>query len=146
MDQEIRLRIILEKPMPDIDFGLQKGSGRIYETVQKQRANVADLVFDFSIRIKGNPDEQQPPGLSGHYVQGPSNSRFVYIDIGTYAGQQNASCSGRLKIPLQNISWDMVHQIAADSSLVLQTRVSGTTKDGKPALGTVKPFNGWHVT
>jgi hypothetical protein len=34
MARELTLRIIIEQPPPGVDFGLQKGSGSVYETVQ----------------------------------------------------------------------------------------------------------------
>ena len=36
------------------------------------------------------------PKFSGSYVQGPSDNKFVYIDIGTYAGQTDNIWSSRL--------------------------------------------------
>ena len=40
------------------------------------------------------------PNFAGPFVQGPAGERFVYINIGTYAGQLNTPWSRRLKIPL----------------------------------------------
>lgn len=37
MERELTLRIVLEKPLAGVDFGLQKGRGSEYETIQKQR-------------------------------------------------------------------------------------------------------------
>ena len=56
MARELTLRIIIEQPPPGVDFGLQKGSGSVYETVQKQRSQGKDLVFEFqpSIRTGGS--------------------------------------------------------------------------------------------
>ena len=52
MERELRLRIILEKPPADVDFGLQKGRGSAYETVQTQRSKSSDLHFEFNVGIK----------------------------------------------------------------------------------------------
>src|SRR5688572_1782875 len=99
MNQELTLRIVLENPPPGVDFGLQKGSGSIYETIQKQRSANKDLEFEFTINVKPNKDSS--PNFLGTFVQGPPKERFIYIDIGTVAGQLNTVWSRRLKIPLK---------------------------------------------
>ena len=53
METEVMLQIILIKPTRDVDFGLQKGAGNNYETVQKQRSDSQDLFFKFPVRVKG---------------------------------------------------------------------------------------------
>ncbi|MVM31350.1 hypothetical protein GO755_15000 [Spirosoma sp. HMF4905] len=145
MDQELTLRIILENPPEHVDFGLQKGSGRIYETVQTQRSTSNELQFNFTIRVKGNPEQNSLPAFQGAFVQGPSAARFVYIDIGACAGQTDSIWSRRLKIPLYGITWSLIDQLLANDKLVLETRIPGTGKDGGPICGTVKPFAGWQT-
>jgi hypothetical protein len=144
MDSELTLRIVLQQPPAGIDFGLQKGSGSNYETVQKQRSASNDLYFEFTARIK--TDKQSQPNFLGPYVQGTPGDRFVYIDIGTYAGQINTPWSRRLKVPLKGITPDMINKVMTDDNLLLETKVPGTGKDGGPNCATVKPFDGWHIT
>lgn len=140
VEREITLRILLEAPPPGVDFGLQEGRGNDYETVQTQRSKTSDLTFTFVVRAKQNTSGE--PVFLGPFTQGPPQERFVYLDIGTYAGQNETQWSRRLKIPLRGISWKMVEQ-ASGSSQVLETRVRGTGRDGGPSCGTIKPFNGW---
>lgn len=135
MERQLSLRIIVENPPTGVDFGLQSGRGADYETVQKQRSK-KELRFEFSVSVKTGTDAQ--PDFRGPFVQGPSGERFVYLDIGTYAGQADSIWSRRLKIPLQGITLAMI-----DSQTVLETRVPGTGKDGGPNCATVKPFLGW---
>lgn len=166
MERELALRIILEKPPAGVDFGLQKGRGSGYETIQKQRSKAKDLCFEFTIRVK-TTRKGDTPNFLGPLVQGPPGGRFVYIDIGTYAGQTETVWSRRLKIPLSGITSEMIDQVLADvrdpSSIdagdrvladrgdrvladpdsLLETRVPGTGKDGGPSCATVKPFPGW---
>lgn len=144
MNQELSLRVILESPPTGVDFGIQKGSGNNYETILKQRSGKYDLCFEFKISIKESKSTLH--NFTGPYVQGPSNERFIYIDIGTAAGQLNSVWTRRLKIPLRDISTETIIQILADSSLVLETKVPGTGKDGGPNCATVKPFPGWHLS
>ena|SRR5258706_9273255 len=143
MESEITLQIILIKPTPKVVFGLQKGSGSNYETVQKQIPASGDLSFMFSIKVKGDRLQEKYPKFSGSFVQGPADSKFVYIDIGTYAGQSDTIWSRRLKIPLTGITWKGIDALSGNS--ILQTIVPGTGKDGGPNCATVKPFGGWHL-
>lgn len=144
MEREVTLRIILEKPPAGVDFGVQKGRGNDYETIQIQRFTGKDLRFEFTIRAKiGGKGET--PNFLGPIVQGPTGERFVYLDIGTYAGQKETPWSRRLKIPLRGITAEMIDDLATGQAVVLETRVPGTGKDGGPTCATVKPFAGWKL-
>ena len=144
MDQQIPLRIILENPPSGIDYGIQKGSGNNYETILTKRSKKDDLCFEFTITVKANKTSLY--NFSGPYVHGPSNERFIYIDIGTAAGQVNSAWTRRLKIPLRDIPAETINQMLGDASLVLETKVPGTGNDGGPNCATVKPFPGWHLS
>lgn len=143
MKNTINLRIILEKPPVGVDFALQKGSGSKYEVIQIQKSNIEDLCFNFDIDVKVNDDSSF--NFYSPIVQGPPNERFIYIDIGTYAHQMDSVWGRRLKIPLKNITLEMIHQLLGNSDLMIETRVAGTGKDGSPNCGTVKPFGGWYI-
>ena len=138
MDRELTLRIILEKPTAGVDFGLQKGHGSNYETVQTQRPSGKNLSFECTVRVARAKDGS--PNFLGPFAQGPAGQKFIYIDIGTYAGQTETCWSRRLKIPLYGIAWETI-----DAANELETRVPGMGKDGSPACATVKPFAGWRV-
>ena len=140
MESEITLQVVLIKPPPDVVFGLQKGSGKNYETLQKQIPKFNDLTFTFTIKVKGDRSKDKLPKFSGSFVQGPADNKFVYIDIGTCAGQSDTIWSRRLKIPLTGITWKDIDSLSGNS--MLQATVSGTGKDGGPNCATVKPFGG----
>ncbi|MDQ3472840.1 MAG: DUF5990 family protein [Acidobacteriota bacterium] len=147
MESELNLRIVLEKPPAGVDFGLQKGRGNDYETIQIQRSKGGDLNFDFTVRAKAPAKatgKGAAPNFLGPFVQGPTGERFVYIDIGTYAGQTETSWSRRLKIPLRGITRQMIEEVVEGKSL-LETRVAGKGKDGSPSCATPKPFSGWKL-
>ncbi len=143
MNQELTLRIILERPPVDVIFGLQKGSGNDYETIQVQRSGDNDLEFEFPITVKLNKEGQ--PNFLGPFVQGLVSQRFVYIGIGTYAGHKESIWGRRLKVPLTGISLATIREISSDNNKILEARVPGTGKDNGPNCATVKPFTGWHM-
>ena len=145
MERELTFRIVLEKPPAGVDFGLQKGRGSAYEVIQRQRSGIGDLCFEFTVRVSAD-SKGGGPTLLGPFVQGPPDARFVYLDIGTYAGQQDTQWSRRLKVPLSGITLQMIDQIKDPSKIVFETRVPGTGKDGGPNCATVKPFSGWKLT
>lgn len=128
------LRVVLVAPPAGVDFGVQKGRGNPYETILTQRSTGDDLVFEFNVELRPDSD------FGGPIVQGPRGGRFIYIDIGTYAGQAGTPWGRRLKIPLTGIPAE-----AVASGSLLEARVPGTGKDGGPNCATVKPFAGWSV-
>jgi hypothetical protein len=151
MKRESTLRVIVEKPPAGVDFGLQKGKGSSYETIQKQRSktNAAgveniDLYFEFTVEVKARENDPTP-AFVGPLIQGPPGERFIYIDIGTYAGQTDTCWSRRLKIPLSGITWGMIDRPSDHSRTILEARVPGTAKNGGPNCGTAKLSDGWRV-
>jgi hypothetical protein len=137
MARALILRIVIEQPPSGVDFGLQKGSGSSYQTVQTQRSKGADLVFEFEPFIKEGVQDSMA-ALGGPFVQGPPRQRFVYVDIGTCAGQHGSCWSRRLKVPLAGIQAKFLK-----AGGVLEARCPGTGRDGGPACATVKDFDGW---
>jgi len=142
MEREITLRIVLETPPPGVDFGIQKGRGSTYETIQTQRSTGHDLVFEFGVHVKAE-SVAGSPDFGGPIVQGPRAGRFVYVDIGTLAGQRDTPWSRRLKIPLTGISSSLIRRASPGTNGLLEARVPGTGKDGGPSCASVKDFEGW---
>ena len=142
---DLSLHIILQNAPVGLDYSLQKGSGNNYETVQVQRSGQEDMHFYLTVDVKGERPKNDTPRLRGPFVQGLYPENFIYIDIGTYAGQADA-WGGRLKIPLSGITWDAIDKVVIDPKIVLETYIPGTKKDGKPNCATVKPFDGWKIS
>lgn len=137
MEGELTLRIILETPPAGVDFGVQKGRGGSYETIERKRSDGGDLRFEVRVGVRASTGGTVD--FSGPLVQGPRGERFVYVDIGTLAGQHDSSWTRRLKIPLIGITWDMIKK--PDS--IIEARVPGTGRDGGPNCASVKDFEGW---
>ena len=120
-------------------YGLQKGKGNNYETIQKQLASSGDLTFEFHVGIKF---DEGHPVFFGPFTQGSRVERFIYIDIGTYAGQTETRWGRRLKIPLKGITSNLFERFT-DADCLLAALPGSDSKDGGPTCGTIQPLKGW---
>jgi len=141
-DRAISLRIIIAEPPDGILYGIQMGSGNSYETLQKQMSGKGDIVFELTIPVKVN--KEGSPVLAGPFVQGAAKDRFLYVDIGSYAGQTGTAHNGRLKIPLPELTEAILKQVEKGGQLM--AHVPGTNpKNGQPSMATVRPIGEWMV-
>jgi len=143
MTAEVPIRIILVDPPAGVDFGVQRGRGAKYETLHVQRRSRGDIVFDFSLTV--NDARKDAPNFVGPFAQGPSAGRFLYLDVGTYAGQKDTHWSRRIKIPLRDISWPLVKKVMANPGLALVAKIPGKGRDGSPSCATVRLLEDWEV-
>ena len=144
MNTEVPLRLVLVDPPPAIDYGIQRGRGSQYETVHVQQRKRGDLAFDFSLTVTDNRKDGLP-NFQGPFAQGPPTKRFVYIDVGTYAGQKNTPWARRMIVPLQGITWELIHRAVRKPGHRLSARIPGTGKDGGPNCATVQVLGGWEI-
>ena len=139
----MKIRIILEKTPINVGFSIQKGKGTPYEIEQFQLGNGQNLCFNCVAQVKkavnGSID------FSGINIQGTTQERFIYINIGISAGQIGSVWNRRLKVPFRDITEEMVSKANQHDSFCLETRVPAIGKDGTPNCATVKPFLGWSV-
>jgi hypothetical protein len=138
---DLTLQIAFEASPQGVLFGIQKGSGSHYETIQPQIGNGKTLYFECTIRTK--KDQNGQIDFSGPIVQGPPGIRFIYIDIGTAAGQHGSEWSRRLKIPLSGYLHPGDDLTSLPGGITFQATINAIGKDGSPACGTVKNFKGW---
>ncbi len=143
MDTVLSLRIILEKPLAGVDYALQSGSGSKFELMQNQVSGSGNLIFNLTAKIKDSKDVL--PDFGGPFIQGNKGERFIYINIGTYAGNPNSEWGRRLKVPLRDITREAINKLISNQELVLETYMPGKGKDGTPSCATVKPFAGWSI-
>jgi hypothetical protein len=132
---EIRMRLVVETPVAGVFHSLQdKGNSPV--GMKQSQAGEA-LAFDFPIRIA------EGPKFFGEQVrsEGPER-RFVYIAVGTAAGQHVCEWSRRMKIDIHDISRALLDEAAKGG--VLEGSFNGTGKDGTPACATIRPI-GWRV-
>ena len=136
MSKELPIRFVIERPLNGIDFGIQRGKGKDYATIETQRSKGQNLTFEFAISVQQKNGE---PNFTGPFSQGPSSGRFVYVDIGSYAGQTGTDHGARMKVPLGDITWDMVEEVLSSSDGFLQARLPGDQ------TATTQPIGGWKV-
>lgn len=103
-----------------------------------------EIVFDFTVRI-ARRTPRQPPNFLGALVQGPRGGRFVYVNSGTLAGQQDSRWTRRAKIHLAAITWKQIDQVLAKPNRVLAASIQGTDGGGGPVCATVPPIRGWEL-
>jgi hypothetical protein len=136
-ERQVSLRVVLVAPPPNVAYAVQEGKGSAATVTGQRKSDGGDLAFDMGVRVVA--DKSDAVDFRGPVVQGPVGARFVYINIGTCAGDRTSCWTRRLKVPLTGIDW-----ATAEPGSVLEARVPGTGRDGGPTCATVKPFAGWH--
>ena len=129
MADTVTLRLIIDDPVPGVRYSLQKDD----MPFEPRTAGEGPLAFEVPITL-------QPDGrMTGPFVrrEGPVR-RFVYIRIGTSAGDHAAAWSRRAKIDIHDIPKAL---LVSDARL--EVHRPGRGKDGSPACATVRPVIGW---
>lgn len=138
----VAVRVVLSASPPGVDFSLQSGRAANATAVNVQRGNGRDLTFDFELTV-GAP-RGGSPNFTGPFAQGTAAERFVYLCVGTCAGQAGSPWTRRIKVPLAAITAEQVATALASAGR-LQATIPGTGKDGTPSCATVRLLNGWDV-
>jgi hypothetical protein len=140
--EALALRIVVVDPPPGILWALQLGRD---ELVKPTASTGNRLSFDFVVDVVSG-DSTHAIKLRGPAVQGRPGERFVYLCVGSYAGQVDAPASGRAKISLEGITRKLLNAVRAKRAGVLEAQFEGTARDGGPSRATV-PLSGggWRV-
>ena len=144
MESDLPIRLVLVDPPPGVAFGIQRGTGAHYQALFVQQVKHGEVIFDFSLTVRENP-RGSLPNFKGSFVQGRPAARFIYIAVGTYAGQKDTPWSRRMKVPLQGITWALIRQATSKVGQRLLGRIPGKGKDGGPNCGTVQALGNWEV-
>lgn len=140
--QELRLRVTVVRPPPQVVFALQCGRA---DLIAPSRVGATAISFDLRLRIGGSRPNGRPT-LLGPAAQGPPDARFLYVNSGTRAGQPTSCWDRRAKVPLTAITWTLIEAALAVPGAALESRIQGTAGDGGPACATVPILEpGWHV-
>ncbi len=131
---ELRARIVIEQPVPGVLHALQEDDAPHHP---KRSQSGEPLAFEFPLRIGPGPK------FFGKQVrrEGPVR-RFVYVRIGTSAGDRASPWTRRMKIDIHDIDPALLDEAAKGG--VLEGTINGTAKDGSPACATIRPVR-WRV-
>ena len=143
-EPDLRIRIVVEEPPPGVTFAVQLGRDQL---LPPSAVTAKRLAFEFLLRVA--PGTGGPPRLLGPAAQGPPGGRFVYLNSGKRAGQQNPEWDRRAKIPLGGIARAVDSQSPGRTKLlakiaVARGRPTGTwfhLRSGTPDDGGWKVVN-----
>jgi Family of unknown function (DUF5990) len=126
---EIAMRLVIETPVPGVAHSLQDKKNH---PLDARRSKAGEpLAFDVPVRIADGPRYYGEQVRS----EGPER-RFVYIAVGTAAGDHGSPWSRRMKIDIHTIPQALLDGARAGRRLV--GTVNGTAADGSPACATVR--------
>ena len=138
MKYQIPFRVIVDRPLPGVTTRVQKGRDELLEP-----SSLSDSALSFEFEISVDVDGEDLNFL-GKFAQGPKDSRFVYVNSGTYAGQHITSWSRRAKLSLMSITKQQVQRAIDDRGSVIETTMPGVGRDGGPTCASVKGLE-WKV-
>jgi hypothetical protein len=129
MAATVTLRLIIDDPVPGVRYSLQKDD----MPFEPRTAGDGPLAFELPVTL--HPDGR----MTGPFVrrEGPQR-RFVYIRIGTSAGDHASAWSRRAKIDIHDIPAPLLAPNAR-----LEVHLPGRARDGSPACATVRPVREW---
>ena len=104
--EALALRITVVDPPPDISWALQLGREELVKPTLNTGARIS---FDLSVEVLAG-DSASPIRFRGPAVQGRPGERFVYLCVGSYAGQVGTPASGRAKVSLESITWKLLQK------------------------------------
>lgn len=127
----VTLRLIIDDPVPGVRYSLQK------DDLPFEPCTAGDNPIAFDAPVTLHPDGR----LTGPFVrrEGPQR-RFIYIRIGTSAGDHASPWSRRAKIDIHDIP-----RALRVPDAVLAVHLPGRGKDGSPACATVRRLGDWSV-
>jgi hypothetical protein len=137
----VKLRVVIEGPVPGVALALQRGRDALVPPV---RSSPEEVVFEVSAEVRAKPDGTKV--LYGLDVHGPPAARFLYVTVGVRAGQFGSPWDRRAKVPLTGISDDLFDLARGRTDVVLEARITGRARDGGPACASVPILgSGWQV-
>ena len=135
MSTELQLILTLTAFPPGVVFAVQQGRDGLWPPYA---ASAESISFAITMDI-GPALADGSFNFRGPFAQGTPADRFVYVNSGGYAGQQNTPWERRAKIQLGGIPRGLVEAAAGDPDRAIEGRIHGTMPDGGPVCATVHP-------
>ena len=138
--ESMALRIVVVDPPPNILWALQLGKDEVVRPTSSSKSRIS---FNFTVEVV--PGESKSSfRLRGSAVQGRPGERFVYLRMGTYAGQKGIDAGWRAKISLEGITLKLLDAAKAKGGM-LEVQFQGTGPKGGPSCATVPLGKGWYA-
>jgi len=139
---QLSLRVTIVRPPAGVQFCIQ-GRNRD-ELVGRAVSAGDDLSFDLDIRVAHG--KSGPPRFLGPFTHGTPEERFLYVCVGTLAGQPDSCWTRRAKVPLSVITRKLIEQARRTVAARLEARLWGAAKDGGPVCASVTLLDGgWRL-
>lgn len=138
MRYEIPFRVVIREPLADVVMRVQRGKDEFLEPA-KVTAGSISFEFEITAEVSGTT-----PNFLGKYAQGPKGARFVYVNSGGQARQNDALWSRRAKLSLMQITQEQIEAVTAQPGHCIETIIDGVGRDGGPICASVKEIR-WEV-
>jgi hypothetical protein len=139
MQNTVRLRVLVRNPLPGIAVAMQIGRDALQPP---KPATKTKLTFETEAMLSRTPSGDLR--LTGPAIQGPPSARFIYVNWGKRAGQQDTVWDRRAKVMLTTIDSKRIEACQAKGA-TLETEIDGVGKDGGPCCATVALLGGWRM-
>ncbi len=141
MEGEIKFRIVVLNPLPNVRVGVQRGQDEVLLPVA---ADDERVIFEFPLRVAQRHDGAST--VRGPEAQGGTADRFIYVNWGVRAGDKSSRWDRRAKISLKGLTSRDLQQAVEHSANVLEAIIEGVDMDGGPACASVPLVGGgWRL-
>jgi hypothetical protein len=141
MEGEIMFRIVVLRPLPGVQVGVQRGHD---ELLLPAHADDEMVTFEFSLRLAQRHDGITT--LRGPEAQGGPADRFVYVNWGVRAGDKESRWDRRAKVPLKDLTSAELQEALMTPGAFLEAQIDGVGDDGGPAAASVTlAGGGWRL-
>jgi hypothetical protein len=123
---------VIVDPVPRVALALQRGKAASATLVAPSSASDEAVIFNLTVSVSGASPSPRP---LGPFVQGPPDGRFVYVCVGTLAGDAASPWTRRIKIPLTGLTGPLIAGLTAGGRL--EARIAGRDRKGEPACASV---------
>ena len=138
MKHEIPIRVRVLRPLTGVTMKVQRGKD---ELLSPTEVSGDALVFGFTVSVDLS---EATPNFLGKYAHGPKDQRFIYVNSGSYAGQEGTCWARRAKISLMNVTREQTDAVLTKHSAILQLEFEGVGRDGGPTCASIKGVE-WKV-
>jgi len=137
----VTLRLIIQRPLPGVELRVQRGRDGLLAPAAVS-ADAVSFEFPLEVQVRADGSTQ----LRGPEVQGPPAARFVYVTVGTRAGQADSPWDRRAKVSLMGLRGEDIAAALEHPGAVFVGTIEGRGRDGGPACASVPLLgHGWSL-